>query len=126
LNSLNVWNQRFWGCKALGVETFPLLWEQPDVLTRGDVDRLIELYIQVLDGILELDQQATLSPNETTEMREALERLSERMITDPTLDFSHPECLVPPAGEGGAGGEGSNLAGAGGKPSSDAAGHGGL
>lgn len=125
LNVLKAWNPGFWGCKDAGVETFALLWKQPDVLTRGDLDRLITLYIQVLDRDLELRSQAGLSPAEIAEMRAALERLGQGMVTDPTLDFSHPECLLPPAGEGGAGGDGATQAGAGGQLSSGSGGYGG-
>lgn len=117
LNVLKAWNSGFWGCKQLGVETFALVWKQPDVLTQGDLNQLITVYMQVLNRDLELDGQNALSPDEVVEMRQALERLGESMVTDSTLDFSHPECLLPPGGEGGAGGAG----GAG----SGTAGHGG-
>jgi hypothetical protein len=115
LNQLSAWNQRFWGCTEMGAEGFALLWKQPDVLTAGDANRLIARYISVLNAELEALGQSTLSPNEEMEMRAALERLSKSMVTDPTLDYSHPECLNPPVGEGGAGGEGGGGGGAGGE-----------
>lgn len=129
LNQLSAWNQRFWGCTDTGAEGFPLVWKQPDVLTAGDANRLIARYISVLNLELEALGQSTLSSNEEMEMRAALQRLSESMVTDPTIDYSHPECLNPPVGEGGAGGEGGgagSAAGEAGQVALGGAGQGGL
>lgn len=106
LSALTAWSLGFWGCKEVGVEGFALLWKQPEVLTAGDAKRLIAYYILVLNLELKSLDQAELSPKEEEEMSAALERLSETMVTDSTLDYSHSECLDPPGG-GGAGGEGS-------------------
>jgi hypothetical protein len=129
LSALTAWNQGFWGCKETGVGSFALLWKQPEVLTAGDARRLIELYVLRLNTDLVAFNQAMLSPKEEAEMRAALERLSDTMVTNATLDYSHPECLEPP-GSGGAGGEGSggaplSAAGEGGQNSPGNAGHGG-
>lgn len=129
LSALTAWSLGFWGCKEVGVSGFALLWKQPEVLTAGDAKRLIAYYILVLNLELKSLDQAELSPKEEEEMSAALERLSETMVTDPTLDYSHTECLNPPGG-GGAGGEGSGgaplgTAGEGGQPEAASAGHGG-
>lgn len=137
LAALSTWSHSFWGCKTVGVESFGLLWKQPDVLTAGDAKRFIDYYLLLLDFELNALGQDQLSPSEVIEMRAALTRLSEQMVTDPTLEYSHPECLDPPPGEGGAGGAdgGAGAGGAstpmggaggeGGVPSSSSAGQGG-
>jgi hypothetical protein len=103
-NALTAWSSALWGCTDSGVSGFALLFEQPDVLTAGDAKRLIDYYLLVLDVQLNTLQQAKLSPNEIQQLRAALERLSLTMITDPSLEYSHPECVNPPDGGGGAGG----------------------
>jgi hypothetical protein len=127
LAALSTWSHSFWGCKDLGVESFALLWKQPDVLTAGDANQFIDYYILVLNLELEALSQAELSPSEVSEMRAALKRLSETMVTDPTLEFSHPECDDPPTGEGGAGGaDGAGGAGSVSPPVGGAGGEGGV
>lgn len=125
LAALSTWSHTFWGCKDAGVAGFALLWKQPDMLTAGDAERLIDYYILVLNYELNALNQAVLSSSEEMEMRAALERLSKTMVTNPTLELSHPECLPPPDGEGGAGGDGAGGAGSVSPPMGGAAGEGG-
>jgi hypothetical protein len=130
LNALVAWNKAFWGCSDAGVDNFGLVYGTPP-LSAGDAKRLIDLYIRAVDETLSASEDALpLSPGEKTEMREALERLSALVVTDPSLEPSKPTSRPSCQGGGGGGGMGGEGGYAGQDPGSaghdpGSAGHGG-
>jgi hypothetical protein len=120
-NDLAAWSYAFWGCGADPVTTFGLVYGTPP-LSEGDAHQLIDMYLETAKADL------GMSPGEVEDMRAALERLSQLVVTDasaaPSQPGSNPRC----AAAGGSGGEaGMSNGGAGGAlvEDSGSAGHGG-
>ncbi|RYZ09137.1 MAG: hypothetical protein EOO73_05065 [Myxococcales bacterium] len=106
---LAIWNLEFWGCQGEPVTTLGLVWGTPR-LSAGDVSRLIDAYLLATDAPT---AELGLSPVEYEEMKSALERLAAPYIADGSAEPSKPRCS---SGNGGAGGEATSAAGAGGEP----------
>jgi hypothetical protein len=109
LSELSAWNLKLWGCQDAGATGFAPVWGTPETLTAGDAARLVAYYVAALNAQLAAMSQERLSPTEEAAMREALSRLSQSVITDPTTEFSHPDCLNP-SGTGGSGGSANTSA----------------
>jgi hypothetical protein len=97
-NRLVSWNLEFWGCQGTAVTELALVYQQPD-LSKGDAELLVQYYLDAADA--ELD----LSPAEHADMKAALERLAEPLVTSDSEQPSQPNCPVD-TGTGGAGGAG--------------------
>lgn len=93
---LVTFNLEFWGCQGDPVTDFALTYDAPD-LSRGDVDILVEHYLDVVTE--ELD----LSAPERSEMQAALYRLAAPQIASDSSEPSQSSCPVEMGG-GGAGG----------------------
>ncbi len=104
-NEINSWSRSFWGCDEKRVDTFPLV-PSGTVLTQGDANVLMDLYVEACQRDL------ALSPLERTDMLAALSRLAEPLIRDSSIELSQPACDA--GGAGGAGGNGNG--GLGGAP----------
>ena len=98
---LVIWDLEFWGCQGNPVTNFGLVWGTP-ALSAGDASILIELYLTAANAELEL------STDERTEMKAALDRLAEPLISSPSEDPSQSSCVDDtgsPSGTPGAGGD---------------------
>jgi hypothetical protein len=98
-NGLVVWSLELWGCQGKPVENFALVFGTP-ALSQGDAAILIDLYMTAAKNDL------GLSPPEFAELKAALERLAQPLITSPSSEPSQPDCPVEVGGAGGAAGSG--------------------
>jgi hypothetical protein len=99
-NAVATWNFRFWGCSTPTVETTFGLTYRADALTGADARRLVELYMTVVTGDLEL------SPAEVSSVLTELERLARAAVVNPAEDVFSMSTCGPVTGGGGAGGAG--------------------
>lgn len=102
---LVVWDLEFWGCQGSPVDDFGLVWGTP-ALSAGDAKLLIEHYLTTVNTELQL------STDERVEMKAALDRLAEQLISSPSEEPSQSSCVDNTGGAGGAAG----VAGAAGAP----------
>lgn len=96
---LVVWDLEFWGCQGNPVKDFGLVWGTP-ALSAGDANLLIEHYLTTANTEL------TLSTDERVEMKAALDRLAEQLISSPSEEPSQSRCVTNTGGAGGAAGAG--------------------
>ena len=96
---LVVWDLEFWGCQGNPVTNFGLVWGTP-ALSAGDAKLLIEQYLTTTNAELEL------STDERAEMKAALDRLAEPLISSPSEQPSKSSCVQNTGGAGGAAGAG--------------------
>lgn len=103
LNQLVSFSYNLWGCeKTAPVTQFGLVLGTP-ALSQGDVNVLIDHYLEVAQGTLDL------SPLERQTLQAALVRLSKPLIVDPSLEPSKSACAASMGGAGGSAGAGGAL-----------------
>lgn len=102
-NDLVQWSYRFWGCTLPSVEQEFGIAYRADALSAADAQRLIELYMTVVDDDL------SLSPSESAATRIELARLARGAVVNPaTEQFSLSVCEDGSGGAGGGGGAGGS------------------
>jgi len=104
LTQVGQFNYALWGCALTSPpDSFDLIYT-PQPLTRADAGLLIDAYVRVATKDL------SMSPDEITDMRAILVRLSEPLLISPDPGgFSQSRCDVTTgAGGAGAGGEGGS------------------
>jgi hypothetical protein len=94
---LVIWDLQFWGCQGAPVNDFGLVWGTP-ALSVGDANLLIEHYLTTVDAELQL------STDQRIEMKAALDRLAEQLISSSSEEPSQSSCVDNTGGAGGAAG----------------------
>lgn len=94
---LVIWNLEFWGCQGKAVSDFGLVYGTP-ALSAGDASLLIEHYLTTVDA------EVQLSTDERSEMKAALDRLAEQLISSPSEEPSQSSCVTNTGGAAGAAG----------------------